>query len=401
MAINSFPAILFAGPPHCGKSVLAFLLTRALRIRGIAHYLLRAVPDGEGDWFLDGLPDVVQTLRAIHKTQFSSGFVEHMLTAIQRRPLPLLVDIGGRPQGDQLGLIKACTHSILLYRTQEERHVWHELMKETQLVPLAELRSSLTEEDMLEEPEPILRGVIHGLDRAMEKRSTGITFESLLERVAGICYYEAQALEQEHIKQAPYMPINERDLAQQLSVPLEGKIHIWSPHHLRQLLEIVPSARAYAIYGRGPVWLAAALAARSLPEPYAMFDARFGWLDSIPVRFSADGVNLKVNTVPFQGGNIWLELGIPGGTLEPGEIIIQPLSPGEGVVLSGKLPRWLFAALVHTLAPDHTWLAIDDPRLARAIVVHSNVASVRPGDVLPRLAAVHPSESEQPHHPSN
>jgi len=47
--MNQFPALMIGGPPHSGKSVLAYSLTQALRARQIDHYLLRACPDGEGD----------------------------------------------------------------------------------------------------------------------------------------------------------------------------------------------------------------------------------------------------------------------------------------------------------------------------------------------------------------
>ena len=165
MNTNLFPAILLAGPPNCGKSVLAFLLTHRLREMGIAHYLLRAVPDGEGDWFLDGQPEVVQTLRAIHKVGFSSEFIIHMHAAIENRPLPLLVDIGGRPQGEQFGLINACTHSILLYRTEEDRLKWRDYLEKANLLPIAELRSTLDEAESIEARQPHLRGRINGLER--------------------------------------------------------------------------------------------------------------------------------------------------------------------------------------------------------------------------------------------
>ena len=45
-----FPAVMIGGPPHSGKSVLAYSLSQALRARQVAHYVLRAFPDGEGDW---------------------------------------------------------------------------------------------------------------------------------------------------------------------------------------------------------------------------------------------------------------------------------------------------------------------------------------------------------------
>ncbi len=56
-----FPAILVGGPPHSGKSVLTYSLTQALRRRGVDHYVLRAAPDGEGDWA--NSPPSLQSLR--------------------------------------------------------------------------------------------------------------------------------------------------------------------------------------------------------------------------------------------------------------------------------------------------------------------------------------------------
>jgi CRISPR-associated protein Csx3 len=385
MLTNLFPAILLAGPPNCGKSVLSFLLTYRLRELRIAHYLLRAVPDGEGDWFQAGRPEIVQVLRTIHKTRYSSQFVDHMQSAIKGRLLPLLVDIGGRPQGEQLGLIKACTHSILLYRTEEERLGWREILAESKLLPVAELQSALDTEELIHKHQPYLRGIISGLERDETKRRVGMTFGALLERVAGICSYDEEMLEQEHVKHAPFPFQNERDLAKQLSVPVEGDRITWSPGHLRRLSEIVPTAQSLAIYGRGPVWLASALACSALPALFAIFDARYGWLLPTPIHFSTQDTSLNMKKLPFQSDDLWLDLEIPGGTIEPSDIIINPVSGNQGIVLSGKLPRWLFASLVHKLAPDHTWIAIDDPRLAQAIVVHSNSSTIRVGDVLPRL----------------
>ncbi len=54
-----FPAIAIGGPPHSGKSVLAYSLSKALRARQVAHYVLRAFPDGEGDWANEADPKVL------------------------------------------------------------------------------------------------------------------------------------------------------------------------------------------------------------------------------------------------------------------------------------------------------------------------------------------------------
>lgn len=382
---NLFPAILLAGPPNCGKSVLSFLLTYRLREMRASHYLLRAVPDGEGDWYLTGQPDVVQSLRSIHKTEYSSEFVQHMLSAIEGRPLPLLVDIGGKPQGDQFGIIKACSHSILLYRTDEQLAEWRRIINEHHLLPIAELRSTLTEEEAILQHQPILQGVIHGLERDSTKRNASMAFGFLLDRVAGICSYTEDEIEKEHERRAPYRVINERRLADQISVPVEGERTIWSPSHLTHLSDLVPASQPLAIYGRGPVWLASALAALCRPSQFAIFDARFGWLHPPIITFRQADTNVEVKILHYRDEDIWLEIGTRGGTLEPIEIILNPIPNKHGIVISGKLPRWLFATIVHTLASTHDWIAVDDPRLVQAIVVYSKNPSIRPGDVLPRL----------------
>jgi CRISPR-associated protein Csx3 len=46
-----FPAVLIGGPPHSGKSVFVYSLTRALRAARIPHYALRAGRQRAGtDW---------------------------------------------------------------------------------------------------------------------------------------------------------------------------------------------------------------------------------------------------------------------------------------------------------------------------------------------------------------
>ena len=124
MRINLLPAIVLAGPPHSGKSVLGYLLANQLKELGIQSYLLRAVPDGEGNWFLEGDRQVVLSLRMKHRTGYSRNFVEHMHGVIANRPLALIVDIGGQPNHQQIQMLQACTHSILLYREIQELLDW-------------------------------------------------------------------------------------------------------------------------------------------------------------------------------------------------------------------------------------------------------------------------------------
>ena len=81
----------------------------------------------------------------------------------------------------------------------------------------------------------------------------------------------------------------------------------------------------------------------------------------------------------------WLEVKLPGGILEPEKVLMPTVMVGtEGIAISGKLPRWLFAALARKFAPERNWIGIDDPKLAQVIIVHSNNPSLRPGNVILR-----------------
>jgi CRISPR-associated protein Csx3 len=157
---------------------------------------------------------------------------------------------------------------------------------------------------------------------------------------------------------------------------------------LKELARTLPEGEPWAIYGRGPVWLASFLSLHAAPAPIVLFDTRYGWVNLPEIRFRAGGnpdIAIWIKTWGEMDA-LWVDLKLFETEIVPGEIKI-PLIEGEnrGLVLSGALPRWLFAGLVRTLAPKCQWLAIDDPAMERVVVVHSNHSSWQIGDSLPRL----------------
>ena len=194
-----FPALLIGGPPHMGKSVLTYSLTHALRERGVPHYVIRAYPDGEGDWANESDQKLVRRIRV--KGKGTPRWVDRICRDIAARHLPLIVDVGGRPTPDQERIFDCCTHSILLTGDQTAHATWEAMLARHGLIPLADLRSQLTGQARLAETGLVLRGLITGLERGTT--AAGPTFAALVERVARLFAYDPAELRRTHLVLAP------------------------------------------------------------------------------------------------------------------------------------------------------------------------------------------------------
>lgn len=73
---------------------------------------------------------------------------------------------------------------------------------------------------------------------------------------------------------------------------------------------------------------------------------------------------------------------IDNDTEEPIEIKTENIRLNKGIVLSGRAPIWVYAALVHYFHPA-AWVAIYDPRVRGAVVAMTHVKNVSPGDLIP------------------
>jgi len=366
-----FPAVMIGGPPHSGKSVLAYGLTQALRERGIAHYVLRAYPDGEGDWANEADQALVRHIRV--KGDGTPEWVAHMCRDIANRHLPLIVDVGGRPTAWQEVVFDCCTHAILLTPNQEARSTWREFAARHGLSLLADLHSTLTGENTLQETHPILRGQISGLERG--QMAQGPAFEALVERLATTIFaYDEAELRTAHLSLAP------AELVVELSrmgktLGLGGEWWRWSPQQLPKLLDYLPGDTPLAIYDRGPNWLYAALALYAYPAQLYQFDVRLGWVTppSLVISSAAPSPLLTARVLD-RPTHARLELAIVQDYLDYREaegLALPPLPPGKGVVLSGKLPLWLWTALAQTYR-HMPWIAVFQPQLEdQAVVIAS------------------------------
>lgn len=375
--MTSFPAIAIGGPPHSGKSVLTYGLTQLLREQHIDHYVLRACPDGEGDWSNEATPETVQAIR--QKGQFSESFVQNVCQALHGRHLPLLVDVGGRPTPQDEPIFRQCTHLIIISSSPEGLTEWRAFAQRLGLPVIAELDSRLTGEERVEATYPLLRGQVVGLERG--KRAIGVVMEHLAGVVRSLFAFKPDELRQRHLEMTPLeLAVDLDRVAKTLNLMQGGK---WLPNEIPAVLDYLPHQTPLAIYGRGTNWLYTALVLHTWPAEFYQFDPRLGWTK--PARLQL--LHGQETLSPLLGFHLLEETNhtrvkvqIPDAYLDYDAIqggIIPSIHLDRGVILDGKLPYWLLTGLAVAYC-DAPWLAVYQPQVGE-VVVMSRVAHRSPG----------------------
>jgi CRISPR-associated protein Csx3 len=393
--MTQFPAVIIGGPPHSGKSVLVYSLTSGLRRRGVAHYVLRACPDGEGDFSNEADQALVRTIR--RKGEFTSDFSNQVAGHLARRHLPLLVDVGGRPTEAQLDVLRHCTQAILLIgdrpdapeRYALDRESWRAMMSRVGLPIIADLRSILVGQDEVESVDPVVKGTISGLERGREIE--GVIIDALLNRLELVLGYSHGDLMTIHRAMAPLDAIfvDLPTLVRQIG----SEDGLWRPEQIPALRKVLPSGTPLAVYGRAPNWVYTALSLHAVPSEIHHFDARFGWLSppQLPVGEDSNLVQQAGwrTEIVMHSHYELLELVSSSQYLDPGrpeELPLPPLSGKEGLVLSGKVPYWILLAAARQFGPGRRWLGVFQPQLAGAVVVESSDDQFPVGKVVSLLA---------------
>lgn len=374
-----FPALFIGGPPHSGKSTLLYRLSKALRKLQVEHYALRASPDGEGDWTHEAHDAVVHELRMRSKDQWTTEFAAQISGAIDDRYLPLLVDVGGKVTPETKQVAAACTHALLLAAPTGDLAPWRELLDQLGRPIIAEVRSELQGAQQVRFADGVLHGTLTGLAR--DYASDGPCFTALVELIRQLFAYPPDHLYAIHRSLVDV----ERVLHLEQAIP-PLPAHTggtqWAPHELPQLLASLPTEASLAIYGRGPMWLYAALAAYTQPAP-ALFNARSGWMTppTLCNAEAADATRLRWDSIRREQDHTWLSFSIPSGVIDSAKVADLPVpsvDEAQGMVLDGKLPNWLFAALVRHYRKA-AWVAIYQPTLHGVVVVASRTAHVAVG----------------------
>ena len=374
------PAIFFGGPPHAGKSTLVYRLSQALRAAGTPHYALRASPDGEGDWWHEGSDEFVRVLRNRAKTGWTPDFAERITRDVSQRHLPLLVDAGGRITPETRRVAAACTYAVLLARSAAEMAAWRTCMQSISIPIIAELLSVLDEEaepQTVQDADQQLTGTITGLDK--QRSSDGIAFDALLALVQSTLAVDEIALYKLHASMSRCDHVVDLDHV----VPNHAIPGRWEPNELADLAGRLDPADLVGIYGRGPAWVYATLGALYQAAP-RIFTTRQGWIDLPLTTFGLALTNLPMRLVEIDQG-MHIICSITDGHIDREELdtLSIPICPREqGVVISGKLPLWLYAALARGYRAQ-PWVAVYQPQLKGAVVVSSSTKAQPLGSIVP------------------
>jgi len=370
--MNLLPAVVIGGPPHAGKSVLAYSLTRALRQRAVPHYVLRAYPDGEGDWANESDQELVRAIRV--KGFGSPEWIARIARDIARRHLPLIVDPGGKPTPWQEAIFDQCTHAILLYRDDASRAEWLARWQHHGLISIAELYSDLNGQNQLADAGTIVRGTLAGLARG--RVASGAAFDALVDRLAILFAYSSDELRAQHLAHAPAELVLELGRLGKTLHALDGQGH-WMPTALPHVLDYLPAATPLALYDRAPNWLYAALALLARPASLYQFDVRLGWVTPPTLRLGTPPADSPLRPqVLLRNDYARIEFQLRDAYLDYTETegLVVPRVPDDTpVVLSGKLPLWLWSALalVYAHAP---WLGVYQPQLQGAVIIYARDA---------------------------
>jgi CRISPR-associated protein Csx3 len=372
---NLLPAVLIGGPPRTRKSVLGYSLSLALHERRrVEHYLYRACPDGEGNCFQEGPEDVVGRIRMVTKGAWSPEYVERVRRDLDHRPFPWLVDVGGKPEAQDVPIFRACTHAILLTNSEESYQEWSDLIAQHGLILLADLSSQQTGRPSLDAITPFIRGTITNLQRT--QRAVGEIVDLLVERLEALFGYTEPELRQWHLSQAPTELTLELDRPWP-AIGLTDPTH-WKPEQIPGLLAQLPFNEPLALYGRAANWVVGAIASASAPASLFQFVARLGWVACPTLNLfqteTEQGVSGEVAwQVHTHPDYTVLELKPIVSHLEYEQISqcrLPMLPSARGVICSGQLPLWLWTALAR-LYQQACWLAFYQPNLGTAVVIAS------------------------------
>jgi len=159
---------------------------------------------------------------------------------------------------------------------------------------------------------------------------------------------------------------------------------------LPQLLARIPADTPLSVYGVGPNWLYAALAAHADQRPFYLFDPKlpFGWIQPTQISLGPEAhPEVLVTTQSHQEMTV-LKISFPNDHLsyfQLDPLAFPQVSTEKGLLIDGRTPYWLLTALARRYkAAGVPWIAPFYVSANAAIVAYAHEEIYRPGDLVPK-----------------
>ena len=154
--------VVFCGPPHSGKSV--FIANLIDKLPTDAYTIIRACPDGEGNWSNNKNQNETSIVRK--KGKFTKSFIEDACKAIDNQTNKIvLVDVGGIMSKENEKVFEHCDSFVVLSSDEKKKEEWLKFGQGLGLECLGILDSSLEGQEEIYSRQPYLQGRIVGLER--------------------------------------------------------------------------------------------------------------------------------------------------------------------------------------------------------------------------------------------
>lgn len=342
--------IVVCGPPHSGKSVFVEQLRRRLLPLGLVG-VVECCPDGEGGWAGATDQGMVGALR--RKGKFTQEFVSWVIESVEGSPMPLLLlDVGGVRSAENEKIFSVCDAFIVLANPAEvgELEAWDAFGRAHGCKPVALLESVLNGETSVapDHGDGVVRGVQAGLERG--NRVGGPVIDALIGKLVEAAGRKALPGELE-------ATVHTGRLADALGIPAEvrdGRLG-FRPEHapvIRTLSSDVCGEPETRLWGACPAWLAAFIACEASGQ-LNLWDIRLGWVSLPELPLAPQPSAHLAWRVEKDNGHTLVSFAIPGGVIDSAKLaeIVAPSVPtGAFVVLSGRGPHWLVAAVARAYA---------------------------------------------------
>lgn len=350
--------IVVCGPPHSGKSVLLANLIEKMPTD--AHTIIRACPDGEGNWSNNNNQEETKSVR--QKGKFTNTFIENTCKAIDNQTGKIaLIDVGGMMSKENEEVFKHCDSFVVLSSDEQKKKEWLEFGEKLGLQCIACLDSRLEGKEEIYTRKPYLQGRVVGLKRGRKLEDSPV-INALVSNIIEKSNYTSKG-------QNSNATIDDTELGFELGygekILIENGKYInkvkWKEEAIPKVYNAVkeklnPEQSVY-IYGIRANFILSAIckACKKMNiNDIKTYDVRFK--QYIPIK----GISQKRGLKKTEGldfnlienkENAFLNIDITNEqySLENYEKCVLPrIKSGKNLYISGRIPNWLLASIINS-----------------------------------------------------